>query len=35
LTNDEAYDLVIAVATGALNDVDSIAATLRTATVAR
>jgi death-on-curing protein len=35
VTNDEAYDLVIAVATGALDDVGSIAAALSTATVAR
>jgi death-on-curing protein len=34
LTNDEAYDLVIATATGTV-DVDGIAGTLRTATVAR
>jgi death-on-curing protein len=32
LTNDEAYDLVISVATGALDTVDDIAAILRAAT---
>ena len=32
LTNDEAYDLVIDVATGTLDSVDDIAAKLRTAT---
>jgi death on curing protein len=35
LTNDEAYDLVIDVATGALDSVDDIAARLRTATQSR
>jgi death-on-curing protein len=30
LTNDEAYDFVIAVATGSLNDVPSIAGVLET-----
>jgi death-on-curing protein len=34
-TNDEAYDLVIAVATGQLDDVPAIAARLRTGTAAR
>jgi death on curing protein len=35
LTNDAAYEFVIAVATGHLDSVDDIAATLRTATEAR
>jgi death on curing protein len=35
LTNDEAYDLVIDVATSALDSVDDIAARLRTATQSR
>jgi death on curing protein len=35
LTNDEAYDLVISVAAGQLDDVDSIAAVLRNATQPR
>lgn len=32
MTNDEAYDLVIAVATGAMNEIDEIAAALLAAT---
>lgn len=35
LTNDEAYDLVIAIADGTLNDVDPIAARLRAGTIPR
>lgn len=35
LTNDEAYDLTVAVATGALDDVDEIAALLRRALAPR
>lgn len=35
LTNDQAYDLVIDVATGALDSVDNIVARLRTATQSR
>lgn len=35
LSNDEAYDLIIAVATGGLDDVAAIAARLRDATEAR
>ena len=35
LTNDEAYDLVISVATGQLDDADAIAAVLRNATQPR
>ena len=35
LTNDEAYDLVISVAAGQLDDADAIAATLRNATQPR
>lgn len=35
LTNDQAYDLVIDVATGALDSVDDIVARLRTATQSR
>jgi death on curing protein len=35
LTNDHAYDLVISVAAGQLDDVDAIAATLRNATQPR
>ena len=35
LTNDEAYDLVISVAAGQLDDVDAIAAILRNATQPR
>jgi death on curing protein len=35
LSNDEAYDLVIAVSTGELDDVEAIAARLESATTAR
>jgi len=35
LTNDEAYDLIIAIATGELDDVDAIATILQSSTEAR
>lgn len=35
LTNDEAYDLIVAIADGTLNDVDPIATRLRAGTIAR